>query len=227
VSRTHLRPDHIGEPLVSALIQQLKVDQRLDQLTCRNLLDGVDSTLEQVLKANAVESEFTVHYNVRLKPLLFEKVEYGFDGMSRVDCVIYGNTAFGVEIKLGMKKLTATDFTSEYCSPCGYTSHPSPRICGNMIAVLDGRFQQDTLKDVPLSVEIRAGVSSLLANQWGLVVRQKVIDQWTRNDAPILTRPCWVIAFEDFVPAVGGPNCFNDIVLKLVGDDFVGAWGLG
>ena len=226
VTRTHLRPDHIGEPLVSTLIQELMKEGRLKQLSCHNMRNGTTSHFEQVLNDNAVGAAFSVHDNVPLMPLLFENVEYAFDGMSQVDCVVHGDTSFGIEIKLGTTRMASAEFSRRFCSPCGYTTHTPPRIRGSMIAVLDGRFEQDDLKHVPLKAEVVTGDAAPIAESWGLVVRRQVFSQWSNTIFPTMTRHCWAIVFEDFVDAVGGSVRFNEIVLDLVGNDFVEAWGL-
>lgn len=226
MSSTHLRPEHIGEPLVSALIRQLKDDQCLDRLKCRNILDGVESHFERVLRENEVGTDFTVHDNVSLASLKYENIEYAFDGMSQVDCVVYGNTSFGVEIKLGTTRMTATEFTRRFCSQCRFTNHVPRRVCGSMIAVLDGRFEQDDLKQVQLMAKVTEDVFVPLAKSWGLVVRRQVYSQWDKKAFPSVARPCWVIVFEDFIDAVGGADNFNKIVSRLVGDEFVTSWGL-
>lgn len=201
-------------------------DGRLDRFRCLNIFDGMESHFKHVLNNIAVGNVFTVHDNVPLKPLGFENVEYAFDGMSQVDCVVYGEASFGMEIKLGTKRMTVPEFTSRFCSACGYTAHKPPRIRGSMIAVLDGRFVRDELKNVPLEAEVTDGVFTSLAQSWGLVVRRQVFSKWRKSDFPNMTRNCWVIVFEDFVDAVGGTNRFNEIVLELVGDEFVEAWKL-
>ena len=223
-----LRPEHIGEPLISALFIRLKEIGRVGHLVCRNLRNGDEVSFTQVLSINNLGLDFSSHDNVSLVPIQREEdpSSYAFDGMSQVDCAIACERVFPIEVKLGTTRMAAGEFGRRFLAPCCFTKHVPPRVCGNMIAVLDGRFEDQTISEVPLRVELDEGNQVLLTLDWGLVVRREVFDHWARNSSPVMNRTCWIILFEDFVQAVGGADAFDSVVKDLVGYEFADAWGM-
>lgn len=221
---THLRPDHIGEPLVAALLERLQADDRLGCVWCLNTASGSTCQLGALLDQCGIGSGFGIQINRRLRPLCVGECRYRFDPMSQVDCVLAGtHKALAIEIKLGTECMSASAFTRKFLSPCGYSNHVPPGIRGRMTAALDGRFEQAAFVDAPLHVELLDGASAELLPSWGLIVRRKVWQQWKKS-RPAFHRACWLVQFEDLASAIGGPELFDEIVLRLVRHNFAESW---
>jgi hypothetical protein len=178
----------------------------------------------EVLKQLRFRSRLRFHDNVPLAPIVCSQTTVNFDGLSRIDCVVEDTKqAAAIEVKLGTTRMGSSEFGSRFFSKCQWSDHVPARVKGNMIAVLDGRFIQPELGQAPLKVELE-GRSLAVLQTWFLVLRRDVWRKWEKS-TPTFQRPCYVLLFEDFVPAVGGATEFDEIVRLLVGSEFAGPWG--
>jgi len=226
---TRLRPEHVGEPMVAALLRQIYSKNKLDQLRCGQSGRAQDQTLQGVIDSTCSTNcgaPISFHENAPLCPLEHDGRAYSFDALSQVDClVVRGSAGLAIEVKLGTSRMASREFRRRFLQPCTFSRHVPPRIRGKMIAVLDGRFREEGFGDAPLCAAPAGRQPVTLARSWVLLIRREVADAWAANP-PLFRRDCWILLFEDLVPAAGGQDEFDKIVSSLVGDRFAEPWGL-
>lgn len=224
--QTRLRPEHFGEPLIREILHRIAEKNMLGIVPCYSLTNKQPSTLVETMQALGLLSTVRFHENVSLAPIECSEGTFKFDGFSRIDCLIEdGQRAIGIEVKLGTQRLSASDIQSRFLKDCSWSKHIPPKIKGNMIAILDGRFCQPELASVSLKAEVAADNVVPLLKTWFLLLRRQV---WRRLQVnpPSIQRTCHVLILEDLVPMIGGPIGFDEIVRHLVGDEFAISWKL-
>ena len=223
---THLRPEHLGEPLISAILQSLADNSRLSAVPCYSPSNGQSETFAEFLARKGVTLPVKLYDNVGLAPVEHAGTSVLFDGLSRVDCLITDDArGIAIEVKLGKSRMAAGEFSNRFFTSCDWSNHVPPRIKENMIAILDGRFTQLDLVNTTLVAEVSDSISCQIDPEWIILIRREVWNKW-RSSPPQFNRPCRTIVFEELVPAVGGSVEFNCIVADLVGDEFAQAWDL-
>lgn len=147
-----------------------------------------------------------------------------FDGASRVDVIVryQAGMAVAVELKLGTTRLSKTRIDEEWLAPCS-PSHNGRRWKGNMMAVLERRFDRPVNEDL---VATTNGERLALAPRWVLVARREILAKW-KTSPPEFSSNVARLAFEDVVTAFGGPEPFNRLVRQLLSVDFYSEWVLG
>lgn len=214
---TELKPYHVGEVVVRALLEQLR-----ECLTEVVPIDGAGSLGQDIatLRGNGqvefVADAAPVKVHERAGQI------WALDGMHRVDVLAkVGDQGVAIEVKLGLDRLRAADVRRRFQGDCGRSKHTRPRLTGSMIAVLEHRF---AFEHDRVSCCVAPEVE--LSREWWLVVREQVWAGWSGRIAPEL-RNCRVITLESLVRLAGGEEPFNKLVASLVGGDFYRAWGLG
>jgi hypothetical protein len=223
---TRLRLDHLGEPLVAELLQEISHANGLERLQCRNVMSGEIQSVKALLASMNCNAPISFCENVPLAPISYQNEPYSFDGLSQIDVLAAGDACgLGIEVKLGTTRMSPSEFERRFLRPCVFSNHVPPRINGSMIAILDGRFPQNSLEGLPLSASLEDGTKLTLASSWVLVLRRQVFQSWGTK-SPEFNRACWVLVFEDFVAAVGGAAEFDRVAHRIVGDRFAEAWCL-
>lgn len=223
---THLKPEHFGEPLVAALLQRIVNEAKLQEVPCYSAVDRLETTLATALTRLNFGNALQVGCNAGLSPICIDGNSYPFDGFSQIDCLLTDSEkAVAIEVKLGTTRMAGAEFRNRFLTPCKWSKHIPPRITGNMIAILDGRFENSELSKFALSTAVASGLPLPVLQSWILLLRTEVWNKWASNP-PRFNRPCSVLLFEDLVPAVGGAKEFDAIITKLVGGDFANSWGL-
>ena len=198
---------------------------RLNELPSYSPTDRSPMSLFDVLCNSRIKKPLFCA-NVSLDPLIYNGESYTFDGLSRIDCLIYeSNNGIAMEIKLGITRMTPAEFGKRFLKSSECSAHVPPRIKGNMISVLDGRFSREEFAHCPLTTQINRCQKISVAADWLLLVRKSVWERWAKQP-PQFRKHCRVLVFEDFVTAVGGTQIFDDIVQQLVGGEFALAWNL-
>ena len=119
VSDTCLRPEHIGEPLVEALLKEIHGSGKLAGLRCRKSGTETTKTLEELIVAIGSEAPILFFKNVPLRGIVLPDGEYQFDGLSQVDCLAArGSGGLAIEVKLGHSRMTRGEFTRRFLKPC-------------------------------------------------------------------------------------------------------------
>lgn len=146
-----------------------------------------------------------------------------FDGASRVDAVvtIAPGLATAFELKLGTTRINKTRVDDEWLAECT-PSHGGSRWSGNMMAILERRFE-NVQPEGDLSVKVNNEQVFSLTRTWYVVARRSVLNSW-RNFRPKFSDHVQLLAFEDFVDAFGGKPAFNELVGELLNIDYYDAW---
>jgi hypothetical protein len=223
-SMSRIQLHHIGEVILAGLLQELADRGDLD-LYCPL---HSNCSLQTILAAYGVVPPFTFDANVALAPAVIGKTTLLFDGAHGVDVLARGSGACGlaVEAKLGFDRLAPGEFKRRFLAPVSVTGHTPQRIKGSMVAILNHRFL-DALGALPLHVT--GEFATELAQDWILVVRQRVWEKWNKGNAkpPEFARNAHVIVFEEIVRRHGDGTAFDDLIHRLVGTGFYSAWDLG
>lgn len=146
-----------------------------------------------------------------------------FDGASRVDVVVRlrPGVAAAFELKLGTTRLSKRRFDNEWFQPCA-PSHADRRWSGNVMAVLDRRFENHVADELA----VRTGGERLqLIRPWFLVARKAVL-QALCNDPPAFGSAVRQLAFEDVVACFGGRDAFNLLVRSMLDINYFDEWVL-
>jgi hypothetical protein len=222
---TILRPEHVGEPLVSALLTHIEGSNSSQQLTCYPCVGGQPISLDGFFKNRGLSRPITFDHNIRINPPMFNGLAHSLDGAQKLDCFVTdGTNGLAIEVKLGAERMAKATFESRFLTDCDRSGHKDARLKGNIIAVLDGRYASLSTSSVPLAAVGKIAMVPL-ATEWLLVLRRVVWRGWTTNGKPSL-KHATIVVFEDLVPLVGGPSEFNQIVLNLLGKEFAQAWDL-
>jgi hypothetical protein len=149
-----------------------------------------------------------------------------FDGEHRVDVVLWvkPESAVAIELKLDKTGLRGKTFNKRFLSNCG-TSHNGSRITGNMIAILEYRSGCVPVEE-GLYVELGDHKAVKLSTNWGLIVQQSVLDNWTSTLRPDLSKNALVISIQELVNNCGGKREFNQLVGDLITTDYFDLWRL-
>lgn len=146
-----------------------------------------------------------------------------FDGACRVDVAVRvrPGAAAAFELKLGATRITKTRVDDEWLQPCT-PSHGGRRWKGNVIAVLDRRFEGAAVET--LGIRIGSNAERLeLIRPWCFVARRRILNAW-RNSPPSFSSGARLIAFEDVVAAFGGAEAFNGLVCGMLDINFYDEW---
>ncbi|SFP33092.1 hypothetical protein SAMN03084138_01954 [Enterovibrio norvegicus DSM 15893] len=149
---------------------------------------------------------------------------FRFDGTHRVDVCLLDRgslTCFPIEAKLGTSRLSRTEFGNRFLQPCK-TSHKDTRISGSMISVLERNLPVQCI-DNELAVTYE-GQRYDLSVKWGLVVREKVSENWKKNGYPNTSKSCEVLIFEELIDILGSAELFNEHVSSLLALDYHKEW---
>lgn len=227
---THLRLEHLGEPLVAALLTRISASPGLSSVpilrppAAGSTVPAARSTLATALVGLSPPLAFLP--DAQLDPVSLDGKEHRLDGKSRVDLAILdaGGAAVLVELKLGVSRLASAAFAKRFLCPCTKT-HSAQRLSGKMCAILDGRFPATS---TPPALAVRHDGSRFVARPgWGLVVRNATRAAWAARGWPPFERCAFVATLEDLAAAAGGPAVFDALVAELVGtESFAAAWGL-
>jgi hypothetical protein len=132
-----------------------------------------------------------------------------------------------LEAKLGLDRLAPAEFKRRFLTPVAVTGHKPQRVKGSMVAILNHRFPE-TIGALPLRTSQQPPVE--IARPWFLVLRKAVWQrQWiSGNRTPHELGP-WahVAIFEDIVLQHGDAASFDQLVNRLVGNNFFAVWDLG
>jgi hypothetical protein len=131
------------------------------------------------------------------------------------------NLAVALELKLGATRLTKTRIDDEFLVDCRL-SHNGSRIAGNMMAILDRRFEDIATAD-GLSVELET-TEVELSRDWFVVTRQSVLDKWVGDDRPSFSSNTSCVTIGSLVTAFGGQQAFNTLVRELLDIDYFDEW---
>ena len=212
---------HIGEPLLAAILTDLKATGRLSHIPVRRLEDDVayDTISVKFAVATSLSEAFGSTLGAQPKfaaecGLLHEHL--GFDPLSQIDLLMIGpDGAFPWEIKLGTTGLGRGDFLSKLCRGTGANKQHSNLVSGSMISILQdwagntGRLMgcDRLLATYGSTHDIRTP----LERRWGLIARRSVVSALAAS-SPIRTKTkakygclragMYVITFEDLVEAV-------------------------
>jgi hypothetical protein len=215
---THLKPYHIGELIVCAILER----------TSDKLGSFLPVTANQTLGDSLAAAGLTapLSFFPEVPAMRVEDAEgkmWPLDGMHRVDVLATGVSGVGVafEIKLGLDRLTPAEVGKRFQKECSWSKHkPTSRLNGNMVAILERRFPFEHRRvtcGTPQEVE--------LTRDWWLVVRDEV---WRRSGQQLKAqiKEGNVLLFEDLVGFFGGESAFNSLVRELVGSGFYREWNL-
>ena len=116
---TCLRLEHVGEPLIVALLTQIQKIGKLRELRCGKPATEMTTTLEKLIVAISGEAPISFYRDVPLQPLKFAGGEHRFDGMSRVDCLAArGSAGLAIEVKLGTARMACGEFGRRFLRQC-------------------------------------------------------------------------------------------------------------
>jgi hypothetical protein len=215
---THLKPYHIGELIVCAILAR----------TADSLGNFRPMTADQTLGESLATAGLTAPFSffsdaptVRVEDV--EGKVWVLDGMHRVDVLATGASGVGVafELKLGLDRLTPSEVGKRFQKECSRSKHKTtPRLNGSMVAVLERRFPFEHRR-----VTCGALPPVELAHDWWLVVRNEV---WRRSGQQLgaQLKRGKVLILEDLVDFFGGEQAFDSLVLELVGSGFYREWNL-
>jgi hypothetical protein len=204
---------HVGEAVITELLSRLSAKGRLDRVCCNatgaSLVSDLDPTWPRFL-ADAAQLRISS-----------DEVTYSCcDGAQTVDVLCVGQQrAVAIEAKLGLTRMSPSEFPKRFCHPCGVSGHADPRLTGSMIAVLD-RLLPFTNGRVVATVNDQ---SWPLAPNWWLVLRAPVWRGWA---ARLPVRFARILVFDELVALYRGRGEFDDLVRHVVGTDFASRWGL-
>lgn len=218
---TALEIHHIGEPLLCALLSHIAAEGRLGALAC---VRHRECDLGSVTKANGTGTPTSFLPNVKLKPVQVAGTTYLFDGAHQVDILAVGaaSSAFPIEAKLGVDRLSPAEFTKRFLLPVGLSKHSPPRVTGSMVALLMGGGAAP-LGTTPLQAAIPGAPH--LSTAWGLVIRAGTWAKWRMSEPPIGPNG-HIFIFEQIASSYGPPADFDTLVHQVVGRDFFSSWGL-
>jgi len=197
---------NIGEILLSEMINRSHAVQEL--LT------------QSISFISLTEKEFIAVPEAQLNR--FEK--YGFDGAHKLDvALLFGNTrkCLGLEAKLGIERLNRREFDKRFLMECG-TSHGKSRISGSIIAILEGKLP-NRRESSRIIVKHQQTEYELLPT-WILVVRNRILNDWSRLGRPSLSDHCHILPFEKIVGNFGGRDLFNSLVREILEGDYYREW---
>jgi len=199
---------HLGELIVAEMADRKRCET-LDALGLTQLAD-----VEHVVSVKRF-----AHHECQLA----QHGKFIFDGASRVDVVLWiqPQLAVAMELKFGETRLTKTRIDSEFLTDCRL-SHNDTRIAGNMMAILDRRFNDLASKE-GLSIEINKYVVPLARN-WFLVTRKTVLDRWVGDSRPAFSTNTKCVTIGALAEAFGGRASFNALVSELLEIDYYDAW---
>jgi len=205
-----LQLSHIGEPLVAAMLSMLCRRGKAQSIRCavtgRHLLDDLD----------ARELEF--HADRAKLQVVHDGQRFDCDGAQKVDVLAAGaDKAIAIELKLGVTRLSTSEFSARFSQPCTMSKHSRPKINGSMIAVLE-RSTPFEMSKIFARIEDRQWT---VAEAWWLVVRKRVFDRW-EGDWPV--RTARIALFESLAEAYGDQSDFDDLVHSIVGTGFFSRW---
>ena len=220
---TALKLPHIGEQLLCALLTDLAKRATLGALSC---VRHDDCTVESITTSAGIGSLHSFVPNAKLRPAQIEGDTYLFDGAHEVDvlCVSSTGQALPLEAKLGVDRLSASEFSKRFLKPPEFSRHSSPRVTGSMVAILD----RDPMSRLG-AIRLYAAVDDApqLSPSWGLVVRAGTWKRWRNAGEPPLRASAHVFVLETLVSAYGGPSDFDALVARIIGGGFFEAWELG
>ena len=219
---TEIKLHHFGEILVARILHALARNLNSEIQCVRH----TNCSLESVLTNQNIDQELEFKANVQLNSTIINAQEIIFDGSHGIDvlCIGQNNRALAFEIKLGLDRMSFCAFTNRFLNPITVTDHASPRIKGNMIAILNYRTLGEN--HVNLSCQFQNENPQEIVPSWFLVIRRQVWNQWVGN-VPALSQDAHIVIFEDLVQTFGGEVPFNNLVYELIGNDFYQDWTLG
>jgi len=202
---------HLGEDLIARMANQM----RLGFLDVCNL-------------AQACDRDFVLSTG---RPIAYTEAKllpYGgksFDGASRVDVVVLLTPTLGVpfEVKLGTARLSKSRIDEEWLSGCG-VSHNGRRHTGNMMSILEHRFQ-DHVGDGPLRAQVRGHFVDL-TDEWFIIAHESVLETWEGERRPAFSSNVYTCSLKKIVEKLGGREPFNQIVKGMLDFDYYSEWAL-
>ena len=201
---------HIGEVLISELLSRLCTAERLDQVRCKVTGISLASDLD-TLSPRFIADQAQLRVQT-------DDATYACDGAQTVDVLCVGQQrAIAMEAKLGLTRMSPSEFPKRFCDPCSISGHSDPRLNGSMIAVLDRR-----LPFVNGRVCARIGDQGwLLGPHWWLVVRERVWNSWA---VVLPVRLARILVFDELARLYGDGHDFDDLVRHIIGNDFAKRW---
>lgn len=124
-----------------------------------------------------------------------------------------------MEAKLGITRMSLSEFPKRFCDPCTASRHADPRLTGSMIAVLDGLL---LFGDGCVFATV-GDQRWPLAPHWWLVLRASVWKTWA---AGLPVRFARILVFDKLARLYGDFNDFDTLVHNVVGSDFAKRWRL-
>lgn len=159
---TSLKLHHIGESLVSAILQDLA-----DKGKLRNIGEALASSgLSGPLKFTPDKAYLLLECDAE---------QYRCDGAQKADilCTGSGDKAVALELKLGFTRMSATAFEDRFLKPISRSGHADQRIKGSLAALLDRRIEG---KPEDIKIQASIGIQRWeVAEPWWLVVRRSVL----------------------------------------------------
>jgi hypothetical protein len=194
-----LKLEHVGEQLIAQML--------VHSATARDLVSG--------------DSDF--HYAVDPEAPLWQWCGRRFDGAHRLDIGLFDLSArrcIAVEAKLGLTRMSAREFTRRFLNGCG-TSHEGRRIKGSVISILERKLPGAEYE--PIEV-VRDGKTYVLDSPWTLIVRDEILEAWSRSERPPLSEKCRILSLQRIVESFGDKESFNNLVTDLVKGDYYEQW---
>lgn len=231
----NLQPYHIGEVLVCELLSRIPTE-KLAAIECQA---HANCTMRTLLPADT----YQFNPNVKLDDLAGQAT---FDDQHKVDVQCIDTTtvrasrssppaappaSVALEVKLGDLDKAKFNVTLE---PSEWAKSGPPQVAGSLPSILNHRVVGAHSQQVKLS-QLAAGCIAI-GPAWGLILRQKVIDDWlgapasratSRKSLPSKMAPsAHIYSFDQIAHvAIGDSHYrFDSLVARIVGGDFAHEW---
>lgn len=174
------------------------------------LISGCDPVRAWVLEKLGYRTNSRVEV-FRQVPIAFHpsQSQIIFDGEHKIDLLLLIDSAefVAMEVKAG-----AIPGLVKECT----TSHNGTRIAGNMLAILNRRFQDDNLRGHQLQVLLGKELYDL-SRKWGVIAPGSMIGSWNRKHSfdGGLAQPT-LLDIRELCSAAGAAE-FNSVVDSLIG----------
>ncbi|HEY1532658.1 MAG TPA: hypothetical protein VGF76_01525 [Polyangiaceae bacterium] len=214
---------HVGEVVLAEVLGRLNGREELDIPCVAHPHLHPPCNFRAILSAGGLTPPYCFDSNAPLAPAWVGDAALRFDGAHEVDVFVRGGLrGLAIEAKLGLERLSASQFQERFLGPASVSEHKPRRIKGSMIAILNHR---DLAGMVDLPLQTGGDQPTQICDPWVLVVRRRVWASWGKR-APRLSRHAHVLVFEEIVAPYGSGQLFDSLVRDLVGCEFLQSWGL-
>jgi hypothetical protein len=207
-----IKPWHIGELLIAAILGELSSSGQLDAVRCSITNSSLAYELgEPAPQFLADEAIVEVQREGR---------SYSCDGAQTIDVLCMGaGSAIALEAKLGDARMSRRSFQNRFCADCSFSAHGQLRLNGSMVAILDGLLP---FPDGQVFA-VANGQARPLCQHWWLVVRHQVLTSWN-GSLPV--RNARVVTLERLASLLGREEVFDALVRRIIGNGFAASWNL-